>query len=95
MKKWTTARGKFAQQARHAKERGISWELTFSQWWSLWQESGHWEDRGRRSGQYVMCRRGDFGPYAIGNVYIASVEHNGETGAQLVNDLKFAARGMA
>lgn len=60
----------FVRQKTHARARGIGWELTFWQWWSIWQESGRWEQRGRGQG-YMMCRHGDTGPYAISNVYIA------------------------
>lgn len=54
-----------------AKKRGIAWHFTFEQWWSIWESSGHWEQRGRGTGTYVMCRNGDLGPYAVGNVFIA------------------------
>lgn len=59
----------FGSQRSNAARRGISWELTLWQWWTIWQESGHWHQRARGSG-YVMCRTGDVGPYAVGNVRI-------------------------
>lgn len=68
MKKPTRA---FGLQKRNAASRGIAWELTLWQWWQIWQQSGHWPDRGRGSGGYQMCRKGDQGPYAVDNVYIA------------------------
>jgi len=71
-----TPRGAFSGQKRNAKARGIGWELTFWQWWTIWQQSGHWEERGRGQG-YMMCRYGDVGPYAVGNIYIATGVHNG------------------
>ena len=49
--------------------RGIGWELTLMQWWAIWRDSGHWHERGAGRG-YQMCRKGDEGPYAVGNVYI-------------------------
>jgi hypothetical protein len=52
------------------KARGIGWELTLGQWWAIWTDSGHWHERGVGRG-YMMCRKGDLGPYAIGNVFIA------------------------
>lgn len=73
MRKPTVA---FTGQKRNAKTRGIGWELTLWQWWTIWQESGHWEERGRNLGQYGMCRYGDKGPYAVGNVYIATCTQN-------------------
>jgi len=67
---------KFYQQKGRAKERGISFDLTFEEWWGIWQKSGRWEERGCRKGQYVMARNGDIGSYAIGNVSIIKHEEN-------------------
>jgi hypothetical protein len=63
-------RGKFKQQRDNAKKRGIAWELTFSRWCEIWEESGHWGERGNFDEGYVMARHGDDGPYADGNVSI-------------------------
>lgn len=61
----------FATQKCHAtKVRGISFLLTFQQWWDIWQQSGHWEQRGPHVGEYCMSRYGDKGAYEIGNVFI-------------------------
>ncbi len=59
----------FCSQRANASRRDIGWELTLWQWWMIWQQSGHWEERGRGHG-YGMARFGDAGPYAIGNVEI-------------------------
>jgi hypothetical protein len=67
MKKPTRA---YQYQKRTAGDRGIGWEFNLWQWWTVWQESGHWAHRGPGQG-YVMCRHGDVGPYAVGNVFIA------------------------
>jgi len=72
------ARAAFRSQVSAARYRKIDWELTLWQWWTIWQESGHWEQRGRGQG-YVMCRKGDEGPYAIGNVFIATAIENSST----------------
>lgn len=61
----------FGRQKNSARQRGIEWNLTLWQWWSIWQQSGHWTNRGRGNG-YQMCRKGDQGPYSVDNVYIAS-----------------------
>lgn len=66
----------FLRQRTNAARRGIEWGLTFWEWWSIWEDSGHWQDRGRLSHQYVMCRVGDRGGYEVGNVYIETVSHN-------------------
>ena len=75
--KWSqTPKGRYTRQMVHARERNILWQLSFDQWWTLWLESGHWEQRGTRWGQFHMAREGDKGPYAIGNVSIIRMEQN-------------------
>ncbi len=64
----------FRAQQDNAATRGIGWELTFEQWWALWKDQYHL--RGRTKGCLVMCRTGDKGPYAIGNVRIATIKEN-------------------
>lgn len=66
----------FCQQRGNAKRRGIPWELSLWDWWVIWQESGKWNRRGRQCGGFCMCRKGDVGPYAKDNVYIATVSEN-------------------
>lgn len=73
--KYRTAIYAFRQQRQSAKRRGIGWQLTLWQWWTVWQESGHWSQRGRGQG-YVMSRVGDVGPYALGNIFIQPAIHN-------------------
>lgn len=65
----------FSNQRNNAIRRGVGWELTLWQWWCIWQSSGHWEQRGRGDG-YVMCRKGDDGPYAADNVFIGTGAQN-------------------
>lgn len=72
----TTPLAAFALHRRNAAARGVEWNLNAWEWWTIWQESGRWAQRGPRSDQYVMCRYGDVGPYAVGNVYIATAAHN-------------------
>lgn len=66
----------FKHQALQAASRGVEWNLTAWEWWNIWQESGFWDRRGTRHDQYVMCRKGDIGPYAAGNVFIATCADN-------------------
>ncbi len=65
----------FSAQKRNAGVRGIAWEFTLPEWWNFWIQSGRWNERGRGAG-YMMCRKGDEGPYAIGNVFIATGREN-------------------
>ena len=69
---------RFNQHRSNARERipPIDFDLTFEQWWGIWDRSGKWEQRGCRKGQYVMARYNDTGPYALGNVYITTHEAN-------------------
>lgn len=76
------ARDKFYEQKYTAGKRGIGWELSLWQWWTIWRESGHWAKRGGGQG-YVMCRKGDTGPYAVGNVFIATGRQNCSEGNKI------------
>jgi hypothetical protein len=61
---------------RNARVRGIGFELTLWQWWTIWRDSGRWPERGHGAEKYAMCRFNDVGPYAVGNVYIATNSQN-------------------
>lgn len=65
----------YRNQKNNAHTREISWDLNIWQWWSIWQQSGHWSERGRGRG-YCMCRLNDVGPYSVDNVYIATGTEN-------------------
>jgi hypothetical protein len=69
-------RVKFREHRKHAAVRGVPFLMIFEQWWSIWQQSGHWHERGVGRGKYVMARLGDRGPYAVGNVKIILWEEN-------------------
>jgi hypothetical protein len=74
------ARKKYVRQRADAKCRRIVFSLSLLEWWTIWCDSGRWEQRGCFNGQYVMCRRGDIGPYAVGNVFIAlGTDNNSES----------------
>jgi hypothetical protein len=66
---------KFKGQAQNARRRGIEWKFDFSGWCKTWADSGKWSERGQGHG-YAMCRKGDVGPYAPENVYIATAVQN-------------------
>lgn len=70
-------RGKYRQHKQNAKKRGIAFELSFAQWLDVWKRSGHWDERGNKTGAgYVMARHGDAGAYADGNVSIITHAEN-------------------
>ncbi|MGH8029882.1 MAG: hypothetical protein ACREO3_08110 [Arenimonas sp.] len=66
----------FLNQKRCAGFRQVPWELSFPQWVEIWHASGHLQERGRGRDKYVMARKGDHGPYAVDNVYIATAADN-------------------
>lgn len=66
----------FQQQKNAAHNRHIQFNLKLWEWWTIWQESGKWEQRGRNSGCYVMSRIADEGAYEVGNVCIVTVSEN-------------------
>lgn len=66
---------KYNFQRLNAARRGIEWQLSFSEWVSIWMESGHYSERGRGHG-YCMARRGDIGPYSKNNVSIITCAKN-------------------
>ena len=65
-------KGRYYQHKCSAKRRGIPFHLTFEEWMEVW--GSKYELRG--AGGYVMCRNGDTGPYAVGNVFIATGADN-------------------
>ena len=71
-----TPLARFKQQRWRAIARGIDWQLTFDEWMSIWDASGHFHERGKKAGQYVMGRKGDVGPYSADNVYICLFTQN-------------------
>ena len=69
-------RKKYYTHKYSSLQRNIPFELTFEQWWDIWQQSGKWEERGCRKGQYCMSRKGDVGPYSVDNVFIQLSSQN-------------------
>lgn len=69
-------RAAYDNQRRGAAKRGIAWSMSFAEWLAIWEASGHFHERGRNVGEYVMARFGDTGPYARWNVSIVTVSRN-------------------
>jgi len=66
----------YDDQKRHAEDRGIEWSMPYEDWLEIWLLSGKWSERGRKSGQYCMCRIGDTGPYSKRNCFISTTDKN-------------------
>ena len=67
---------KFQSQRWRAQQRGITWKLTFEEWFEIWINSGYWDQRGRGANDYCMSRYGDIGAYEVGNVFIQTNAEN-------------------
>lgn len=76
----------YKTQKSHAKSRGIPFLISFDEWWDIWWQSGKWERRGRRKGQFVMARFGDQGAYVVGNVRICLVSENAAEATKFMSD---------
>ena len=68
------AKLKFQQHRASAKQRGIEFDLTFEEWWVIWEP--HFGNRGRSTEQFQMCRTRDEGAYRAGNVRIDTARSN-------------------
>lgn len=68
----STPEGKWLDHKHRAKQCGINFNITFEDWWELWQP--HWGQRG--IGGMVMCRFNDEGAYEVGNVRIDTQANN-------------------
>lgn len=72
----------YSYQKNTAKRRGIPWLFDFEMWVLWWEDNlgpDWFKNRGRKSGQYVMARKGDKGPYHPKNVDCAvSNSHSSE-----------------
>jgi hypothetical protein len=85
---WATPKGKYQKHKVNAGRRGVPFNLTFEQWWAIWEASGKWALRGNRRGRYCMARNGDLGAYEVGNVRIEKHETNtGERNRSVVDKL--------
>lgn len=65
---------KYYTQKSGAKARNIEWQFTFEAWVEWW--GNDIANRGNRSGQLVMARKGDTGPYHPDNVYKITANAN-------------------
>jgi hypothetical protein len=83
-----------------AKKRGIPFLLTFDEWWTIWDASGNWEQRGRGRDEFCMARVKDKGAYVVGNVSICTHADNAREAGEMrrgrpLSELAHAARFAA
>lgn len=68
-KRKRNSRKKYLDQRWNATiKRNIKWNLCFETWMKWWEATGHWHERGCKTGQYCMARFNDIGPYELGNI---------------------------
>lgn len=84
----------FQAQRQSAFNRGIAWELSFAQWFAVWQASGKLHLRGRGRGKYVMSRMSDAGGYELGNVHIQLATENNKDAVSKWKGKTKANRGV-
>ncbi len=72
------ARTYYASQKHCAKVRNIDFNLTFEEWDSWWLSHGVDRNIPRKFNKSTlsMCRYGDIGPYALNNIYCATMQQN-------------------
>ena len=68
----------YYQQRKAAGQRGIVWQFTLSTWVQWWGDD--YQYRGKYSGQLVMGRKGDTGPYSPANTVKITVNQNTSDG---------------
>jgi hypothetical protein len=67
---------KYLVHRTNARMRGIEFRLTFEEWFVWWMDTGHYHERGREVGKYVMSRKGDKGAYELGNIECVQAQVN-------------------
>lgn len=74
-----TAKYLYGTHKESSRRRGIKFQFTYEEWVAWWVKNlgPRWMKlRGHRSGQYVMARNGDSGPYAPHNVKCITANQN-------------------
>ncbi len=79
-------RMKYRHHKADAKRRGIPFLLTYEEWRDWWGTD--FAHRGRCTGQLVMARIGDHGPYSLDNIEKITV---GQNHSDFNNNIKWAS----
>lgn len=67
---------RYIQHRSNVMKKKVQWSLTLWEWWSIWNESGKYPERGRGKDNYCMARVNDEGVYIANNVEIRKVLDN-------------------
>src|SRR5258706_9221221 len=55
---------------RDALRKGVAYDISFEDWKDMWNSSGHFQDKGSKTGQYTMVRLDKTKPFTFGNIEI-------------------------
>lgn len=64
--------GAYRNRMHNCTQYGIPFDLTLWQFWTIWRDSGHWDDRGQ--GNYGLCRKDTAKGFTIDNVFIREMK---------------------
>lgn len=67
---------RFIQHRNNVAKKNISWSLSLWDWWSIWNESGKYHDRGRTKDSYCMVLKKNADSYEVSSVEIIKVADN-------------------
>lgn len=68
---YATPMGTFRSKRNNVLYNGGEWGFKLWDWWQVWEQSGHWDEKGRGYGKYGMIRIDKTKGYVPGNVKIA------------------------
>jgi hypothetical protein len=72
------------QQKNQAQYRDEGWDISFAEWKQLWDQSGHWADRGRVKGTWCMTRRDWSLPWTVDNAMVITREEHARMQGQAI-----------
>jgi len=84
---WST---RYARHKAQAKHRSETYELSPSEYYDVWHDSGHSGDAGRKRGQYTLIRVDRSKPWSKDNVSV--ITRSEHTRSELK---RYWARGFA
>jgi hypothetical protein len=67
----------YVSHRKNSWNRGLEFTLTMGEWYTIWKESGKWNQRGRASNKYCMGRKDITKGYTKENSIILSIPENG------------------
>lgn len=69
-----TARRRYIQHRRNNTMRGIEWNISLWDWWQFWQQSGKYDQIGKRREGLCLSRKDKTKPYTLDNLKIIQLQ---------------------